>query len=55
MALTHFKLFDSNTAETVSVSNNPVPQGLEPRRGWLVSLETADSHGVFDLAATLLD
>ena len=55
VTLTHFKVLDSNKAETLSVSNTPVPQGLQPCRGWLVSLETADSHGVFDLAATLLD
>jgi len=32
-----------------------VPQGLEPYRNWLFSLENADSHGVLDLVVALKD
>jgi hypothetical protein len=53
VTLAHFDMTGSKKAETSKVSSISVPQGLDPRRDWLVSLETADSHGLLDLVALL--
>ena len=50
--LAHLELNNSKKVETLEVLFNSVPQGSK-RQDWLVSLETADSHGVSGLITAL--
>ena len=53
VALSRLVIVLSKKAEALSVRTKTAPQGFAPQTDWLVSLETADSHGVSSLIAAL--
>jgi len=53
MTLSHLYIINCLTAEAIKLLITYAPQGVDLTSDWLVSLKTADSHGVHNLIVTL--